>query len=157
MWSTSLFIKRPKTSPQKLHTTFTQPLVLEKRDKKSLFDTMREYNVRPEYSPPKIRPLNGKLNKKFNLLILEEREEVKKELLENKKICIKFYNDPEFIEEILIKNENIENKSNTFSIGTWENKDNYIWDATDDNVEMEGWLVNNLMRFNFCIICLELP
>jgi hypothetical protein len=150
------FVKRPKSSPKKTRPTFIEPLILEKRPN-NLFDTMREYNMRPAYSPPKIRPLNKEYNKSLKLNNVESREKVREEVEKNKEICIKFYNESDFIEEIIIKNGNIENNENLYSIGTWERDNNYIWDSTDDKVEMEGWLVNNLMRFEYCIMCLELP
>lgn len=156
MWSNMSFVKRPKSSPKKTRPTFIEPLILEKRPN-NLFDTMREYNTRPAYSPPKIRPLNKEYNKSLKLNNVESREKVREEVEKNKEICIKFYNESDFIEEIIIKNGNIENNENLYSIGTWERDNNYIWDSTDDKVEMEGWLVNNLMRFEYCIMCLELP
>ena len=156
MWSNMSFVKRPKSSPKKTRPTFIEPLVLETRTN-NLFDTMREYNMRPPYSPPKIRPLNKEYNKSLKLNNVESREKVREEVEKNKEICIKFYNESDFIEEIIIKNGNIDNNENLYSIGTWERDNNYIWDSTDDKVEMEGWLVNNLMRFEYCIMCLELP
>ena len=156
MWSNMSFIKRPKTSPKRERPTFIEPLVLEKRQN-NLFDTMREYNMRPAYSPPKIRPLNKYSNKSLKLNNVESREKVREAVEKNREICIKFYNESDFIEEIIIKNGNIENNENLYSIGTWERDNNYIWDSTEDKVEMEGWLVNNLMRFEYCIMCLELP
>ena len=156
MWSNMSFIKRPKTSPKRERPTFIEPLVLEKRPN-NLFDTMREYNMRSAYSPPKIRPLNKDSNKSLKLNNVESREKVREAVEKNREICIKFYNESDFIEEIIIKNGNIENNENLYSIGTWERDNNYIWDSTEDKVEMEGWLVNNLMRFEYCIMCLELP
>ena len=156
MWSSMSFVKRPNSSPRRERPTFIEPLVLEKRPN-NLFDTMREYNMRPAYSPPKIRPLNKECNKSLKLNNVESREKVREAVEKNKEICIKFYNESDFIEEIIIKNGNIENNENLYSIGTWERDNNYIWDSSDDKVEMEGWLVNNLMRFEYCIMCLELP
>ena len=130
-----------------------EPLVLEKRNN-NLFDIMRDNQMRPQYSPPKIILQNIKSNKIYSLNNTEERDLLQKEFNINDEIYIKFYNDADFIEEILCKNLNQQNK---FSIATWEKCNNYIWDSSDDNVEMEGWLINNLMRFNFGLVTFTLP
>ena len=69
MWSYMSFVKRPKSSPKKTRPTFIEPLILEKRPN-NLFDTMREYNMRPAYSPPKIRPLNKDLEELLTFLYI---------------------------------------------------------------------------------------
>lgn len=125
-----------------------KPLIFEKRDNiKSKINRDNEVIL---YSLPKILSISDPRLKIFNLENEKEKNSLKREFENEDDINIKFYNEENFIEEILCKNNKVSEWK--YSIGIWEKEESYIWDYTDEYTEMEGWLIHNLTRFKCGII-----